>query len=697
LALDNFEKLSNKIVESDIRNEYILKELMHQICAKAVDESKFCAMYAKLCAFLIHKLPEKHPWICQNNNIATNLFRKFLLQRCQEEFEKDSSWAADDALAQEKRRAMLKNLDTLTEDEKVKFAEEDFKRRQIKKHSLGNIRFVGELYLQKMITEKIMHGCVQQLLKTNEPEEDDVESLCSLLTSIGKELDKTIHHQELVHLYFKKIYDLSNNKSLQSRIRFMLMDLIDLRKNRWVNKNAVAAKSLKEVQKEIDLEEKKRLGMQRIGSSSGRNNLVPQKTSSFRGKSNPSSNRKGDVRADKKSPKNEEGEWNVPSKVALDAISVRSSWGSQNKQSKNGNDSSPVNPVNRYSALDADQDHHVSSSAETADDEPEIPAEPAVSEAEILKSAIKHFRDSLLVEDLVKETIVLDENPIIIKFVKELIQFILDKNASSDVSTAIKAVLRKLFFRGEEDLDVVPFRTQLFIDACKEFLIEFEDDQYDFPTAFSNMAVLLLDALELNVNFTFEDIVDISEPLAHYSGKKPMRPKFLADLLKTVGGPEEIIDFIVRYEVDVKKFFPKESDDAAYSKWIKFSNFLAPIATISSIVNHVFESAGLETGMDTSYRWFDSSIDSELKASTDFGRILGIAVVRQCAIDNIFEKNDECCNPIQKTRELYMKIQENITMLKPCLGAIENQLDLLHGTESYLVGKKNMEGDNLLI
>lgn len=54
--------------------------------------------------------------------------------------------------------------------------------------SVGNIRFIGELYKLNMLTAKIMHSCVNHLL--NEGDEESLECLCKLLTTIGQNLEK---------------------------------------------------------------------------------------------------------------------------------------------------------------------------------------------------------------------------------------------------------------------------------------------------------------------------------------------------------------------------------------------------------------------------------------------------------------------------------------------------------------------------
>jgi len=56
-----------------------------------------------------------------------------------------------------------------------------------RRRMLGNIRFIGELFKLNMLTETIMHNCVMSLFRGRDDE--SLESLCRLLTTIGKDLD----------------------------------------------------------------------------------------------------------------------------------------------------------------------------------------------------------------------------------------------------------------------------------------------------------------------------------------------------------------------------------------------------------------------------------------------------------------------------------------------------------------------------
>lgn len=136
-------------------------------------------------------------------------FRKLLLNRCQKEFERDQD---DDEIFERKQKeldaakevsALLRSASTGRrvrllppthacicpqgeERDRLK-VELDEARDQARRRSLGNIKFIGELFKLKMLTEAIMHDCVVKLLKNHD--EESLECLCRLLATIGKDLD----------------------------------------------------------------------------------------------------------------------------------------------------------------------------------------------------------------------------------------------------------------------------------------------------------------------------------------------------------------------------------------------------------------------------------------------------------------------------------------------------------------------------
>ena len=104
---------------------------------------------------------------------------------------------------------------------------------------LGNMRFIGELFKSKLLTEKIMHECIIKLLgvDTPNPDLDEVECLVKLLTSIGSTIDHA-RSKEYMDAYFNRIRDMSKNDALPNRVRFMLQEIIELRRGAWKQRKA---------------------------------------------------------------------------------------------------------------------------------------------------------------------------------------------------------------------------------------------------------------------------------------------------------------------------------------------------------------------------------------------------------------------------------------------------------------------------
>jgi translation initiation factor 4G len=70
-----------------------------------------------------------------------------------------------------------------------------------------------------MLTERIMHECVKQLLLN--PKEEEIESLCEVLTVVGSMLDiqKARGH---LNVYFSRMETLMKSPNVASRLQYML-------------------------------------------------------------------------------------------------------------------------------------------------------------------------------------------------------------------------------------------------------------------------------------------------------------------------------------------------------------------------------------------------------------------------------------------------------------------------------------------
>uniref|UniRef100_A0A7N8YPJ5 Eukaryotic translation initiation factor 4 gamma, 3a n=1 Tax=Mastacembelus armatus TaxID=205130 RepID=A0A7N8YPJ5_9TELE len=241
LTPQKFNQLMKQVTDLTIDTEERLKGVIDLVFEKAIDEPSFSVAYGHMCRCLATlKVP-----MTDKPNSTVN-FRKLLLNRCQKEFEKDK---VDDVVFERKQ----KELDSAaTERERLQEELEEAKDNA-RRRSIGNIKFIGELFKLKMLTEAIMHDCVVKLLKNHD--EESLECLCRLLTTIGKDLDFE-KAKPRMDQYFNQMEKIVKERKTSSRIRFMLQDVIDLRLHNWVSRRAdQGPKTIEQIHKEAKIEE----------------------------------------------------------------------------------------------------------------------------------------------------------------------------------------------------------------------------------------------------------------------------------------------------------------------------------------------------------------------------------------------------------------------------------------------------------
>ncbi|KAF6200098.1 hypothetical protein GE061_006399 [Apolygus lucorum] len=197
LTPEKFDKLSDDLLKEEFNSDVILKGVILLVFEKALDEPKYSAMYAQLCRRLCEEIrsadqPEPCP------------FRHLLLSSCKAQFESRS------------------------------------KHNSNKRKSLGNIKFIGELCKLGILQRDILYRCLIQLLehktktpKTPDEMAEDLECVCQILRTCGHILDNE-EAQMLMNQLFDRMASLSKNVNLPIRIRFMLRDIIELRRDKWV-------------------------------------------------------------------------------------------------------------------------------------------------------------------------------------------------------------------------------------------------------------------------------------------------------------------------------------------------------------------------------------------------------------------------------------------------------------------------------
>nr|XP_042899428.1 LOW QUALITY PROTEIN: eukaryotic translation initiation factor 4 gamma 3 [Parasteatoda tepidariorum] len=243
LTPQKFETLLTQVKNLNIDTEEKLCTIIDLIFEKAVDEPNFSVPYANMCKHLaLIKVPTK-------NKDFVN-FRKVLLTKCQKEFEQDRS----DELKHEER---VKALEEAAPEKKKELEQEMYdEEKKMRYRQLGNIRFIGELFKLGMLTEPIMHECIKRLI--SQGDEESLECLCKLLKTIGKELDDRKvkgSKESMMENYFNQMQKIVDKRLTSSRVRFMLQDVIDLKRNDWVpRRDENNPKTIDQIHKEAERE-----------------------------------------------------------------------------------------------------------------------------------------------------------------------------------------------------------------------------------------------------------------------------------------------------------------------------------------------------------------------------------------------------------------------------------------------------------
>jgi hypothetical protein len=230
MTLEKFDKIADQILaivahSKDKSNGHTLRQVTQLIFEKAIGEAHLASICAKLCKLMAETISpdiKDESDIDKNGNAISGgrLFRKYMLNRCQEQFE--CRWEMD--LRDKPNGGQV--------EEKIEEAADTAKQRD-----LGLVKFLAELYKAGMLTERNIHQCVKMLVTYIEiPDEAGIEPLTMLLKTIGGNLDRSEKGRPMMDLYFACIQTVIDTPEFHSDLKFMLIDIVDLRKKHWRSK-----------------------------------------------------------------------------------------------------------------------------------------------------------------------------------------------------------------------------------------------------------------------------------------------------------------------------------------------------------------------------------------------------------------------------------------------------------------------------
>ncbi|SAL99056.1 hypothetical protein [Absidia glauca] len=282
LTLEKFDSISDQIWEyahqsaKETDGESLLT-VIQLIFDKACDEAPFASMWAQLCRKLHDTMAAADDIRDESNLVDKNgkpvtsghLFRKYLFNRCQQAFER--GWKFE-----------IPDLEKSVSGE-VMMTDEYYAAVKAKRQGLGLVQFIGELFKRGMLTDRIMTECLTRLCRNPQGAEDEeTETMCKLVVTVGRELDhRSRNMHQWMDVFFDRMKEMLDCTTLTSRVKFMIQDMIELRKGNWVPRSggpsgpSTIAQIREQAQKAKT--DEKEAAMKRTPSSRG--NTTPQSMS----------------------------------------------------------------------------------------------------------------------------------------------------------------------------------------------------------------------------------------------------------------------------------------------------------------------------------------------------------------------------------------------------------------------------------
>ncbi|KAJ3108937.1 hypothetical protein HDU97_009670 [Phlyctochytrium planicorne] len=729
LTIEKFDPITDKFISLPIETESILKKIIVLIFDKALDEHHFQSMYAKLCQKLSNELPKVQKWI--DMDTRNNIFRRALLNKCQEEYEKNEKWSKSDADGALSRKERLQRLDAMSSEEKAQYAEDEFQRNKLKRRVLGNMSFIGELFKISMITEKIMHSCVKQLLSNiNDPEEEETECVCKLLRSIGQRLD---HAQAKSHMdaYFSRIKDLSVNNKLAARIRFMLQDLIEQRANGWkARQEATGPMTIAEIQereerKQREEEEALRQRQAAGPSRGGKGGRGGRGGDSYGGRGPMGGKGSQDVRA------GGDGGWNTVQERARSTRHVednltnfgkldvkkpssgmhfgppQSTWGRGAQGGATREEKTearpPTTPMeNKFSLLLNDgEPSERKKSVDIARSSPDASRKPS-TEAPASTAAptkISKSQATKKIANTLQEWFSLWDQA---EFAASQREFGTDEYNEELISTLLEEVLNKKRDDVKKTAALLKYLVKEGVVSEAHVLASLsgiaenlQDISIDVPEAYRFFGIFYGNLLPLELpEFSLSALVTLLQPVIETKNRILDTPKLLAEVfLAVVDSDSELFlqRILAESQVDLKVFWPadRRSDDLI-AEWLDANNlfFINPLLKVSR---------GLKTRLgepSSALEWLqqDEITAIEQRDEVGFVRIVALSILRHLGLKTIFANGVK--NPLELSREHFVKQEEILSAHKELLDtfiqknsekAEEKKIEILFACQEYWV------------
>ncbi|CAB1452387.1 unnamed protein product [Pleuronectes platessa] len=209
---DNFQAF---ISHEEMDGEESLQETVELVFKRAVQKPDSAAVFANLCQRLSTvEFQSLSDWS------ASVSFRSLLVKHCQAEFKKNFE-------REDISRKGGSCLEPVRDVRVIDRLREEKNNAKPSCRSIHTIRFIGELFLSKVLDDKAMHYCIRRLLQNGDG--PSLESLCELLQLIQQDLE-VVTSREVMDSYYNQLEFVAEKGRRAPRLSLLLKDTVKARK-----------------------------------------------------------------------------------------------------------------------------------------------------------------------------------------------------------------------------------------------------------------------------------------------------------------------------------------------------------------------------------------------------------------------------------------------------------------------------------
>ena len=212
LTPDNAKQMCKKPWWFKIKTESELKAIVELIFEGAINEPTYSDLYAGLCAKVLRSTGNSKLKAARHSKLLLETSAAFLDSSKCTEIEKQIYECPDE---QAKER-LIEELDE--------------QKRLSRRKNLSNFKLIGALYNEDCLKDEEMDHCIDRLIEKDD--ERSFECLCTLLTSIGKQYERTNDRKKFDGQMAALEFIIRQNR-FSPRTQCLVKNVLERRANDW--------------------------------------------------------------------------------------------------------------------------------------------------------------------------------------------------------------------------------------------------------------------------------------------------------------------------------------------------------------------------------------------------------------------------------------------------------------------------------